>query len=137
MLSPFEAEASRFPVQHKPCPTALGPERHALPCDPPTGWGQAAPRRVSAERTTTRRLLEQFSIGSSEANAKALDLMRELRELTQKQHLELRRSFGEVLKLSAEVLRLSAEVLKLSAEARKEAALVHQEAWEEAQGPSR
>ena len=44
--------------------------------------------------------------------------MRELRELTQKQHLELRRSFGEVLKLSAEVLRLSAE-------ARKEAALVH------------
>ena len=47
--------------------------------------------------------------------------MRELRELTQKQHQELRRSFSQVLKLSAE--------------ASKEVALVNQEAWEEAQGP--
>ncbi|KAB0378450.1 hypothetical protein FD755_010028 [Muntiacus reevesi] len=99
MLSPFEAAASRLPAQYKTCPAALGTLRHALPM-------QSSQR----ERTTTRRLLESFSIGSSEENAKALDLMRELRE-----------SFGQVLKLSAE--------------ARKEAALGHQEAWEEAQGP--
>ncbi|XP_006751256.1 HAUS augmin-like complex subunit 8 [Leptonychotes weddellii] len=75
---------------------------------------------------TTCHLLEELGIGSLEENLKALDLLSELKETTQKKDLELRRSF--------------AQVLELSAEASKEAALINQEVWEEAQGleaPSR
>ena len=98
--APLRPRPAAFPDSTRRARRPWAPRGTCSPCDPSTGWGQALLDESRRERTTTRRLLEQFSIGSSEANAKALDLTRELRELTQKQHLELRRSFGEVLRLS-------------------------------------
>ena len=49
------------------------------------------PDELQQELKTTRHLLGELGIGSSEDNAKAFDLLRELREVIQKKDLELRR----------------------------------------------
>ncbi|XP_032321227.1 HAUS augmin-like complex subunit 8 isoform X1 [Camelus ferus] len=128
MLSPYEAVAGRFKEQYKTFATALDTTRHELPVRSVhlDGDGQQFLDELQRELTTTCHLLGELGIGNSEENEKALDLLSELREMTQRKDLELRRSF--------------ALVLELSAEASKEAALVNQEVWEEAQGaeaPSR
>ncbi|ELR46070.1 HAUS augmin-like complex subunit 8 [Bos mutus] len=108
MLSPLEAVASRFREQYKTFAIALDTTRHELPVK-------------SVHLDGDRQLFLELGIGSSEDNAKAFDVLRELREVIQKKDLELRRSVDQVLELSAE--------------ASKEAALINQDVWEEAQGP--
>ena len=49
------------------------------------------PDELQRELTTTRHLLGELGIGSSEDNVKAFEMMRELREVIQKKDLELRR----------------------------------------------
>ncbi|XP_059862688.1 HAUS augmin-like complex subunit 8 isoform X1 [Delphinus delphis] len=123
MLSPCEAIASCFKERYKTFATALDTTRHELPVKSVhlDGDGQCFLDKLQGELTTTCHLLGELGISSSEENAKALDLLRELKEMTQKKDLELQRSFTQVLELSAE--------------ASKEAALINQEAWEKAQGP--
>ncbi|KAB0356451.1 hypothetical protein FD754_000607 [Muntiacus muntjak] len=123
MLSPLEAVASCFREQYKTFATALDTTRHELPVKSVhlDGDRQLFLDELQRELTTTRHLLGELGIGSSEDNVKAFDMMRELREVIQKKDLELRRSFDQVLELSAE--------------ASKEAALINQEVWEEAQSP--
>ncbi|XP_026940400.1 HAUS augmin-like complex subunit 8 isoform X1 [Sagmatias obliquidens] len=123
MLSPCEAIASCFKERYKTFATALDTTRHELPVRSVhlDGDGQCFLDKLQGELTTTCHLLGELGISSSEENAKALDLLRELKEMTQKKDLELQRSFTQVLELSAE--------------ASKEAALINQEAWEKAQGP--
>ncbi|XP_061005917.1 HAUS augmin-like complex subunit 8 isoform X2 [Dama dama] len=123
MLSPLEAVASRFREQYKTFAMALDTTRHELPVKSVhlDGDRQLFLDELQRELTTTRHLLGELGIGSSEDNVKAFDMMRELREVIQKKDLELRRSFDQVLELSAE--------------ASKEAALINQEVWEEAQSP--
>ncbi|XP_047554606.1 HAUS augmin-like complex subunit 8 [Lutra lutra] len=122
MLSPYEAVAERFKEQYKAFATALDTTRHELPVKSVhlDGDGQRFLDNLQQELTTTCHLLEELGIGSLEENMKALDLLSELKEMTQRKDLELRRSF--------------AQVLDLSAEASREAALINQEVWEEAQG---
>ncbi|XP_006928630.3 HAUS augmin-like complex subunit 8 isoform X2 [Felis catus] len=122
MLSPYEAVAERFKEQYKTFATALDTTRHELPVKSIhlDGDGQQFLDSLQRELTTTCHLLGELGIGSLEENLKALNLLSELKEMTQKKDLELRRSF--------------AQVLELSAEASKEAALINQEAWEETQG---
>nr|XP_020736124.1 HAUS augmin-like complex subunit 8 isoform X2 [Odocoileus virginianus texanus] len=123
MLSPLEAVVCRFREQYKTFATALDTTRHELPVKSVhlDGDRQLFLDELQRELTTTRHLLGELGIGSSEDNVKAFDMMRELREVIQKKDLELRRSFNQVLELSAE--------------ASKEAALINQEVWEEAQSP--
>ncbi|XP_037362003.1 HAUS augmin-like complex subunit 8 isoform X2 [Talpa occidentalis] len=122
MLGPYEALAQRFKEQYKTLATALDTTRHELPVNSIylDGDGSQFLDDLQQELMTTRRLLGELGIGSSEENGKLLELLNELREATQVKDLELRRSFAQVLELSAEVS--------------KEAALSSQEAWEEAQG---
>ncbi|XP_022262619.1 HAUS augmin-like complex subunit 8 isoform X2 [Canis lupus baileyi] len=122
MLSPYEPVAERFREQYKTFATALDTTRHELPVKSVhlDGNGQQFLDDLQRELTTTCHLLGELGISSLEENVKALDLLSEIREMTQKKDLELRRSF--------------AQVLELSAEASKEAALVNQEVWEDAQG---
>lgn len=124
MLSPYEALAQRFKEQYKTLATALDTTRHELPVSSIhlDGDGSQFLDELQQELMTTRHLLGELGLGSSEENGKVLELLSELREATQVKDLELRRSF--------------AQVLELSAEASKEAALSSQEAWEEAQGPA-
>ncbi|XP_029773709.1 HAUS augmin-like complex subunit 8 [Suricata suricatta] len=75
---------------------------------------------VKVSRASSPHLLGELGIGSLEENLRAVYLLSELKEMAQKKDLELRRSF--------------AQVLELSAEASKEASLTNQEAWEETQG---
>ena len=49
------------------------------------------PDELQPELMTTRHLLGELGIGSSEENMKALDLLNELKEVTQMKDLELRR----------------------------------------------
>ena len=56
---------------------------------------------LQRELTTTCHLLEELGIGSLEENVKALDLLSELKETTQKKDLELRRYCKKDLKLGA------------------------------------
>ncbi|XP_061277665.1 HAUS augmin-like complex subunit 8 isoform X2 [Bos javanicus] len=123
MLSPLEAVASRFREQYKTFAIALDTTRHELPVKSVhlDGDRQLFLDELQQELKTTRHLLGELGIGSSEDNAKAFDVLRELREVIQKKDLELRRSVDQVLELSAE--------------ASKEAALINQDVWEEAQGP--
>ncbi|XP_054434834.1 HAUS augmin-like complex subunit 8 [Pteronotus mesoamericanus] len=123
MLRPYEAVAERFKEQYKTFATALDTTRHELPVRSLhlDGDKQQFLDDLQLELTTTRHLLGELGICSSEENEKVLDLLGELKEMTQKKDLELRRSFAQVLELSAGVS--------------KEAALINQEAWEEAQGP--
>lgn len=51
------------------------------------------PDKLQGELTTTCHLLGELGISSSEENAKALDLLRELKEMTQKKDLELQRYY--------------------------------------------
>lgn len=123
MLSPLEAVASHFREQYKTFAIALDTTRHELPVKSVhlDGDRQLFLDELQQELKTTRHLLGELGIGSSEDNAKAFDVLRELREVIQKKDLELRRSVEQVLELSAE--------------ASKEAALINQDVWEEAQGP--
>uniref|UniRef100_A0A452EDQ5 HAUS augmin-like complex subunit 8 n=1 Tax=Capra hircus TaxID=9925 RepID=A0A452EDQ5_CAPHI len=123
MLSPLEAVASRFREQYKTFATALDTTRHELPVKSVhlDGDRQLFLDELQRELMTTRHLLGELGIGSSEDSAKVFDVLRELRDVIQKKDLELRRSVNQVLELSAE--------------ASKEAALINQEIWEEAQGP--
>lgn len=59
------------------------------------------PDNLQQELTTTCHLLEELGIGSLEENMKALDLLSELKEMTQKKDLELRRYCRKDLKLGA------------------------------------
>ncbi|XP_008578758.1 PREDICTED: HAUS augmin-like complex subunit 8 isoform X1 [Galeopterus variegatus] len=122
MLSPFEAVAERFKEQYKTFATALDTTRHELPVRAihVEGDGQQLLDALQSELTITSHLLGELGLGSSEENAQVLDLVRELKDTTMKKDLELRRTFTQVLELSAEVS--------------KEAALINQEVWEEAQG---
>lgn len=122
MLSPYEAVAERFKEQYKTFATALDTTRHELPVKSVhlDGDGQQFLDSLQRELTTTCRLLGELGVGSLEESLKALNLLSELKEMTRKKDLELRRSF--------------AQVLELSAEASKEASLTNQEAWEETQG---
>ncbi|XP_012584406.1 PREDICTED: HAUS augmin-like complex subunit 8 isoform X2 [Condylura cristata] len=124
MLSPYEALAQRFKEQYKTLATALDTTRHELPVNSIhlDGDGARFLDGLQQELMTTRHLLGELGMGSSEENGKVLELLNELKETTQVKDLELRRSFAQVLELSAEVS--------------KEAALSSQEAWEEAQGPT-
>ncbi|KAM5306830.1 HAUS augmin-like complex subunit 8 [Glossophaga mutica] len=123
MLSPYEAVAERFKEQYKTFATALDTTRHKLPMRSVhlDGDEKQFLDDLQRELTTTRHLLGELGVCSSEENGKVLDLLGELKEMTQKKDLELRRSFAQVLELSAGVS--------------KEVALVNQEVWEEAQGP--
>uniref|UniRef100_G1R0T6 HAUS augmin like complex subunit 8 n=1 Tax=Nomascus leucogenys TaxID=61853 RepID=G1R0T6_NOMLE len=128
MLSPFEAVATRFKEQYRTFATALDTTRHELPMRSihVEGDGQQLLDALQRELVTTQRLLGELNVGDSEENVQVLDLLSELKDVTAKKDLELRRSF--------------AQVLELSAEASKEAALANQEVWEETQGmapPSR
>uniref|UniRef100_H2QFQ1 HAUS augmin like complex subunit 8 n=1 Tax=Pan troglodytes TaxID=9598 RepID=H2QFQ1_PANTR len=128
MLSPFEAVATRFKEQYRTFATALDTTRHELPVRSIhlEGDRQQLLDALQQELVTTQRLLGELDVGDSEENVQVLDLLRELKDVTVKKDLELRRSF--------------AQVLELSAEASKEAALANQEVWEETQGmapPSR
>ncbi|ELK19138.1 HAUS augmin-like complex subunit 8 [Pteropus alecto] len=107
ILSPYEAVAERFKEQYKMFATALDTTRHELPV-----------KSIHLDGDGQRFL--EFGIGSSDENGKVLDLLSELKEMTQKKDLELRRSF--------------VQVLELSAGASKEAALINQDVWEEARG---
>ncbi|XP_010328434.1 HAUS augmin-like complex subunit 8 isoform X2 [Saimiri boliviensis] len=122
MLSPFEAVAKRFREQYRTFATALDTTRHELPVRSIhlEGDGQQLLDALQRELTTTQRLLGELDIGKSEENVQVLDLLSELRDVAVKKDLELRRSFAQVLELSAEVS--------------KEAALANQEVWEEGQG---
>ncbi|KAF6094098.1 HAUS augmin like complex subunit 8 [Phyllostomus discolor] len=124
MLSPYKAVAERFKEQYKTFATALDTTRHKLPVRSVhlDGDEKQFLDDLQQELTTTRHLLGELGVCGSEENGKVLDLLGELKEMTQKKDLELRRSF--------------AQVLELSAGASKEAALVNQEVWEEAQGPA-
>ncbi|XP_032025949.1 HAUS augmin-like complex subunit 8 isoform X4 [Hylobates moloch] len=128
MLSPFEAVATRFKEQYRTFATALDTTRHELPMRSIhlEGDGQQLLDALQHELVTTQRLLGDLDVGNSVENVQVLDLLSELKDVTAKKDLELRRSF--------------AQVLELSAEASKEAALANQEVWEETQGmapPSR
>ncbi|XP_008985728.1 HAUS augmin-like complex subunit 8 isoform X2 [Callithrix jacchus] len=122
MLSPFEAVAKRFREQYRTFATALDTTRHELPVRSIhlEGDGQQLLDALERELRTTQRLLGELDVGNSEENVQVLDLLSELKDVTVKRDLELRRSF--------------AQVLELSAEASKEAALANQEVWEETQG---
>ncbi|XP_018872146.1 HAUS augmin-like complex subunit 8 isoform X2 [Gorilla gorilla gorilla] len=122
MLSPFEAVATRFKEQYRTFATALDTTRHELPVRSIhlEGDGQQLLDALQHELVTTQRLLGELDVGDSEENVQVLDLLSELKDVTAKKDLELRRSF--------------AQVLELSAEASKEAALANQEVWEETQG---
>ncbi|XP_036705100.1 HAUS augmin-like complex subunit 8 isoform X3 [Balaenoptera musculus] len=122
MLSPCEAIAGCFKERYKTFATALDTTRHELPVRSVhlDGDGQCFLDKLQGELTTTCHLLGELGISSSDENATALDLVRELKEMTQEKDLELQRSFTHVMELSAE--------------ASKEAALINQEAWEKAQG---
>ncbi|XP_037584673.1 HAUS augmin-like complex subunit 8 isoform X4 [Cebus imitator] len=122
MLSPFEAVATRFREQYRTFATALDTTRHELPVRSIhlEGDGQQLLDALQRELTTTQRLLGELDVGKSEENVQMLDLLSELKDVMVKKDLELRRSF--------------AQVLELSAEASKEAALANQEVWEEGQG---
>lgn len=52
-----------------------------------------SPDVLQQELTTTLRLLGELEIGSSDENEKVLDLLSELKEVTQKKDVELRRYF--------------------------------------------
>nr|XP_025741417.1 HAUS augmin-like complex subunit 8 [Callorhinus ursinus] len=119
-----QVSALRVPGGGAVCPA--GQSEGVLTGGVPAAWVLVCDNSLQRELMTTCHLLEELGIGSLEENVKALDLLSELKETTQKKDLELRRSF--------------AQVLELSAEASKEAALINQEVWEEAQGleaPSR
>ncbi|XP_036089791.1 HAUS augmin-like complex subunit 8 isoform X3 [Rousettus aegyptiacus] len=122
ILSPYEAVAERFKEQYKMFAMALDTTRHELPLRSIhlDGDGQQFLDDLQQELMATRHLLGEFGIGSSDENGKVLDLLSELKEITQKKDLELRRSF--------------VQVLELSAGANKEAALINQDVWEEVQG---
>lgn len=83
-----------------------------ISCPPfaPVAWGTlkpladppfSPPDGLQHELTTTRHLLGELGIGSLEENLKALCLLSELREMTQKKDLELRRYFRKDFKLGA------------------------------------
>ncbi|XP_009192068.2 HAUS augmin-like complex subunit 8 isoform X8 [Papio anubis] len=122
MLSPFEAVATRFKEQYRTFATALDTTRHELPVRSIylEGDGQQLLDALQRELVTTQHLLAALDVGDSEENVQVLDLLSELKDVTEKKDLELRRSFSQVLELSAEVS--------------KEAALANQEVWEETQG---
>ncbi|KAL0609571.1 HAUS augmin-like complex subunit 8 [Plecturocebus cupreus] len=122
MLSPFEAVAKRFREQYKTFATALDTTRHELPVRSIhlEGDGRQLLDALQCELMTTQRLLGELDIGNSEENVQMLDLLSELKDVIVKKDLELRRTFAQVLELSAEVS--------------KEAALANQEVWEEGQG---
>ncbi|XP_075857621.1 HAUS augmin-like complex subunit 8 isoform X3 [Microcebus murinus] len=122
MLSPFEAVGERFQEQYRTLATALDATRHELPVRAIhlEGDGQQFLDALQSELETTQKLLEDLGMGTSEENVQVLDLLGELKDVAVKKDLELRRSF--------------AQVLELSAEASKEAALINQGVWEEAQG---
>ncbi|XP_054573276.1 HAUS augmin-like complex subunit 8 [Eptesicus fuscus] len=123
MLSPYEAVCESFKEQYKTFATALDTTRHELPVRSVhlDGGAHKFLDDLQRELTTTHHLLGELGVCSSEENGKVLDLLGELKEMTQKKDLELRRSFAHVQELSAGVS--------------KEAALINQEVWEEAQGP--
>lgn len=56
------------------------------------------PDDLQRELTTTCHLLGELGVCSSEENGKALDLLGELKEVTQKKDLELRRYFRKYFK---------------------------------------
>lgn len=56
------------------------------------------PDDLQQELMATRHLLGEFGIGSSDENGKVLDLLSELKEMTQKKDLELRRYFRKYFK---------------------------------------
>ncbi|EPQ01716.1 HAUS augmin-like complex subunit 8 [Myotis brandtii] len=123
MLSPYAAVSESFKEQYKALAKALDTTRHELPVRSVhlDGGAQKFLDDLQRELTTTHHLLGELGVCSSEENGKVLDLLGELKEMTQKKDLELRRSFAQVQELSAGVS--------------KEAALINQEVWEEAQGP--
>ncbi|KAM8765400.1 HAUS augmin-like complex subunit 8 isoform 2-T2 [Rhynchonycteris naso] len=123
MLSPYQTVSERFKEQYKTFATALDTTRHELPVRSVHlhGDGQQFLDDLQQELTTTHHLLGELGVCSSEENGKVLDLLGELKEVTQRKDLELRRSFAQVLEMSAGVS--------------KEAALINQEVWEEAHGP--
>lgn len=123
MLSPYEAVCESFKEQYKTFATALDTTRHELPVRSIHlgGGAQKFLDDLQQELRTTHHLLGELGVCSSEENGEVLDLLGDLKEMTQKKDLELRRSFAELQELSAAVS--------------KEAALINQEVWEEAQGP--
>ncbi|KAG8517223.1 HAUS augmin-like complex subunit 8 [Galemys pyrenaicus] len=129
MLSPYEALAQSFKEQYKMLATALDSTRHELPVNSIylDGDGSRFLDDLQQELMTTRHLLGELGLGSSEENGKVLELLNELKEATQA---------GVEGPFLPYFHRSFAQVLELSAEASKEAALSSQEAWEEAQGPA-
>ncbi|KAM9687682.1 HAUS augmin-like complex subunit 8 [Trichechus inunguis] len=123
LLSPFEAVAGSFKEQYKTFATALDSTRHELPVTAIhlEGGSQRFLDDLQKELATTHYLLGELGANHSEESVKVLDFLSELKDVTAKKDLELRRSF--------------AQVLELSAEASKEAALINQDVWEEAQDP--
>ncbi|XP_005415237.2 PREDICTED: HAUS augmin-like complex subunit 8 isoform X3 [Chinchilla lanigera] len=121
-LRPFEAVAGRFQERYRTLATALDTTRHELPVSAIhlERDGRQLLDSLQAELTTTQRLLAELGLGDSEEHGQVLALLAELRDVTTQKDHELRRSFTQVLELSAE--------------ASKEAALASQEAWEAAQG---
>uniref|UniRef100_A0A2K5L2H2 HAUS augmin like complex subunit 8 n=1 Tax=Cercocebus atys TaxID=9531 RepID=A0A2K5L2H2_CERAT len=123
MLSPFEAVATRFKEQYRTFATALDTTRHELPVRSIylEGDGQQLLDALQRELVTTQHLLAALDVGDSEENVQVLDLLSELKDVTEKKDLRL----GSQKKV---------QVLELSAEVSKEAALANQEVWEETQG---
>ncbi|XP_006877194.1 PREDICTED: HAUS augmin-like complex subunit 8 [Chrysochloris asiatica] len=124
LLTPFTTVAGSFEEQYKTFATALDCTRHELPVTAIhlEGGSQQFLDHLQKELATTHSLLGELGASHSEESVKALDFLRELKDVTMKKDLELRRSF--------------AQVLELSAEASQEAALINQDVWEETQGPT-
>ncbi|KAM6169103.1 HAUS augmin-like complex subunit 8 isoform 2-T2 [Erethizon dorsatum] len=123
VLRPFEVVAGHFQERYRTLATALDTTQHELPVSAihlERGGGRQLLDTLQAELMTTQCLLTELGIGSTEEHGQVLTLLAELRDVTTQKDRELRRSF--------------AQVLQLSAEASKEAALANQEAWEDAQG---
>lgn len=122
LLSPFQAVAERFKEQYKTLATALDTTRHELPMQAihVRGSGQELLDDLQPALRTTLQLLGELGICSPDSSIQEPCLLEELRSLTVRKDLELR--------------RIVDQVIELSSQASKEVALINQEVWEEAPG---
>ncbi|XP_040596917.1 HAUS augmin-like complex subunit 8 [Mesocricetus auratus] len=122
LLSPFQAVAERFKEQYKTLATALDTTQHELPMQAihVPGSGQELLDDLQPALRTTLQLLGELGICSPDTSVQEPCLLEELRNLTMRKDLELR--------------RIVDQVIELSSQASKEVALINQEVWEEGPG---
>uniref|UniRef100_A0A5F8AIN5 Uncharacterized protein n=2 Tax=Macaca mulatta TaxID=9544 RepID=A0A5F8AIN5_MACMU len=98
----FPVRSPRF--QHDSRASGEKPVGHSTPAC--LAWGtlpsiahhaSSPPDALQRELVTTQHLLAALDVGDSEENVQVLDLLSELKDVTEKKDLELRRSFSQVL----------------------------------------